>query len=62
VNAAALALMAVVTVRLARDVLDDPWQVGLFTGAAIVLVRFSPNSAWVVLAGAAAGIVHRVPM
>jgi chromate transporter len=60
VNAAALALMAVVTVRLARDVLDNPWQVGLFAGAAIVLVRFSPNSAWVVLAGAAAGIVHRL--
>jgi chromate transporter len=58
VNAAAIALMAVVTMRLARDVLDNAWQLGLFAAAAIVLVRFSPNSAWIVLAGAAAGIVH----
>lgn len=62
VNAAALALMAVVTARLALDVLDSGWQLGLFTAAAIVLVRFSPNSAWIVLAGAVAGIVHWLVM
>ena len=58
VNVAALALMAVVTVRLALEVLDDWYTAGLFAIAVIVLVRFSPNSALLVLAGSAAGLVH----
>ena len=58
VNAAAIALMAVVTVTLARDALDGPFAISLFSVAAIVLVRFSPNTALVVLAGVAAGLLR----
>lgn len=58
VNVAALALMAVVTVTLAREVLDDAYTLVLFAAAAVVLIRFSPNSAWLVLAGIAAGLLH----
>jgi chromate transporter len=58
VNAAALALMAVVTFTLARETMDNAAAVGLFAGAAVVLVRFNPNSAWLVLAGACAGLLH----
>ncbi len=58
VNAAALALMVVVTVRLALEVLDGWYTIVLFAAAALVLVRFSPNSAWLVLAGIAAGLLH----
>lgn len=58
VNVAALALMAFVTVTLARETLDSWYTGALFAVAAWVLVRFSPNSVWLVLAGAAAGVVH----
>lgn len=58
VNVAALALMAVVTVTLAREVLDDTYTLALFAVAAVVLIRFNPNSAWLVLAGIAAGLLH----
>lgn len=58
VNAAALALMAVVVVGLARE-LDGVFQFALLGVAAVVLLRFSPNSAWLVLGGAAAGLAYR---
>jgi len=58
VNVAALALMGVVTVALARQVLDGWYTIGLFLVAAAVLLRFNPNSAWLVLAGVAAGLSH----
>jgi chromate transporter len=58
VNAAALALMVVVTVRLGLEVLDRPYTVLLFFAAAAVLLRFNPNSAWLVLAGIAAGLAY----
>lgn len=58
VNVAALALMAVVTVQLGREVLDGWYTIALFVAAAFVLVRFNPNSAWLVLAGIAAGLAH----
>ncbi len=58
VNAAALALMAVVTVRLAVQALDSAFQMAILAIAAILLVRFSPNSAWLILAGAAAGLAY----
>lgn len=60
VNVAALALMAVVTVTLARHAIDDPFAIVLFLCAALVLVRFSPNSVWMVLAGAAVGLARGV--
>lgn len=58
VNAAALALMAVVTVTLGREVLDSAFTAALFAVAVVVLLRFSPNSVWLVLAGALAGLAH----
>jgi chromate transporter len=57
VNAASLALMAAVTVTLARDALVDPLTVGLALVAGAVLVWLKPNSAWVVLGGGLAGWV-----
>ena len=58
VNAAALALMAVVTLTLAREALDSLFAAALFAVAAVVLIRWSPNSAWLVVAGAALGLAH----
>ncbi|MGE3073071.1 MAG: chromate efflux transporter [Dehalococcoidia bacterium] len=58
VNAAAVALMAVVTIRLGLEVLDGWYTVALFVVGAVVLIRFSPNSAWFVLAGIIAGLLH----
>lgn len=58
VNAAAVALMALVTIELARDSLDGPFEIALFLAAAFALIRFSPNSALIVLAGAAAGLIR----
>ena len=58
VNVAALALMGVVSVTLAREALDTAFAAGLFAAGALVLVRYNPNSAWLVLAGAIAGIAH----
>ena len=56
VNAAALALMVVVTVQLGLEVLDGWYTAALFVVAVGVLLKFSPNSAWLVLAGVAAGL------
>jgi chromate transporter len=58
VNAAALGLMAAVTLTLARGAVVD-WLTGLLTiAAAVVLITFRVNSAWLVMAGAAAGITY----
>ncbi|HMO95375.1 MAG TPA: chromate efflux transporter [Tepidiformaceae bacterium] len=58
VNVAALALMMVVTFRLAGQVLDGWYTITLFFIGAAILIRFNPNSAWLVLAGIAAGLLH----
>lgn len=55
VNAASLALMAAVTWHLGRSALADLPSLVLFAAAAVLLVRFRVNSAWLVLAGALAG-------
>lgn len=59
VNAASLALMAVVTFQLGRGVLTDIPSVLLALAAAVCLVRFRWGSGWLVLAGAAAGAALR---
>ncbi|MGE3819229.1 MAG: chromate efflux transporter [Isosphaeraceae bacterium] len=56
VNAASLALMAVVTWELARAALVDRWTVALAVASALVLGRFAVNSIWLVLAGAMVGL------
>ncbi|HYC92536.1 MAG TPA: chromate transporter [Thermoanaerobaculia bacterium] len=59
-NAASVALMAVVTWQLGRAALVDLTTVALAIASAIVLWRFRLNSAWLVLAGAAVGLAADV--
>lgn len=59
-NAAALALMALATISLGRESLDNPFSLVLFAVAAVVLVRWSPNSAWLVLVGAGLGVAREL--
>ena len=55
VNAAALALMAGVTVQLGRAALIDPLTGALGVAALLLLWRTRLNSAWLIAAGAAVG-------
>jgi chromate transporter len=55
VNAAALALMLVVTYELSRAALVDLKTIILALVSAVILFRFRINSAWLVLGGAIAG-------
>jgi chromate transporter len=55
VNVASLALMAVVTLQLGRTAIIDVPTALLAVAGAAVLLRFSPNSAWLVLAGGLLG-------
>lgn len=57
VNAAALALMAGVTFQLAGAALVDPLTWLLALAALTILLRFKPNSAWLIAAGALAGFL-----
>jgi len=58
VNAASLALMAVVTVQLGRAALVDAFTVGLALVSAALLLFFRLNATWVILGGAAVGLVR----
>lgn len=60
INAASLALMAVVTWELARAALIDPWTIGLTVASALVLGKFAVNSIWLVLAGGIVGLARVV--
>jgi chromate transporter len=57
VNVGSLAIMAVVTVHLARASLIDPLAIGLAVVSAVALMRFRVNSAWLVLGGGLIGLV-----
>lgn len=57
VNAAAVALMASVTLTLGRSALIDPWTWALALLSAVLLIRYRTNATWVILAGAALGIL-----
>ena len=57
VNVAALGLMAGVLWQLGRDAIVDPLTAILAILAAVLLIRFRVNSAWLVLGGGAIGIV-----
>jgi chromate transporter len=57
VNVAALALMAFVTWQLARAALVDGVTVVLAVLSALLLFRWRVNSAWLVLGGAAVGLI-----
>ena len=58
VTVAALGLMAGVTVDLGRTAIVDPLTAGIAAAALLVLLRWRPNPLWLVLAGAAIGVVH----
>jgi chromate transporter len=60
VNVAALGLMAGVTWQLGRDAIVDGVTVLLAVGAAILLIRFRLNSAWLVLGGGLVGLGYRL--
>jgi chromate transporter len=55
VNVAALALMAVVTVELARSALVDVPTVLFALASAVALIRFRVNTTWIVAGGALLG-------
>jgi chromate transporter len=59
VNAAAVALMASVALALGRSTLVDVWTWAFAIIGAAMLIRFRVNSAWLILAGAALGILLR---
>jgi chromate transporter len=56
VNAASLALMAVVTWQLGRAAIFDVTTALLAVASAVLLVRYRVNSAWLLLGGAAIGL------
>jgi chromate transporter len=56
VNAASLALMAVVTVQLGAAALVDPVTVALALLGAVLLLRWRVHSMWLVLGGAIVGM------
>jgi chromate transporter len=60
VNAASLGMMAAVTWQLGRDAFIDPFSVVIGLVAAILLFRFKINSTWLILGGAAAGLLKYV--
>ena len=55
VNASSVALMASVTLQLARAAIVDVPTVAIALVAAVLLIRFQVNSAWIVLGGALIG-------
>jgi chromate transporter len=57
VNVAALALMAVVSVQLARSALVDVPTIALALASGVALIRFKVNTTWLVAAGALVGVV-----
>ena len=57
VNAASLALMTVVTWELGRAALVDPLTVILAVVSGVILIRFSINPVWFVVAGGLIGLV-----
>jgi len=60
VNVAALGLMLAVTWELGRAAIVDALTAGLALAAAVLLVRYRVNSAWLVLGGGAVGIAYRL--
>jgi chromate transporter len=57
VNVASLALMAAVTIQLARTALAGPIGIALAVASAVALMRLRVSAAWLVLAGALVGLV-----
>jgi chromate transporter len=58
ITMAALGLMAGVTVDLGHTAITDPLTAVVAVVALLVVLRWRPNTAWLVLAGAAIGVAH----
>jgi chromate transporter len=61
VNAAAVALMALVGIEFAREVVTTTPALVIGAVAAVLAFRYRINSAWVVLGGALSGLMLRLP-
>jgi chromate transporter len=59
VNIAAVALMTIAGFQLAANALVDWFTIAIGLSSTVVLFRFRINSAWVILAGAVAGLLYR---
>jgi chromate transporter len=57
VNAAAVALMATVALSLGRATIIDGWTLAMALISAALLLRFRVNATWLILGGAALGIL-----
>jgi chromate transporter len=57
-NMASVGLMAGVTVQLGRAAILDPLTAALAMAAFFVMARWKPNPGWLILAGAAVGLLH----
>ena len=57
VNAASLALLAVITWHLARTAFTGPFTIALALVSMLLLLRFRVNAAWLLLGAAVAGLV-----
>jgi chromate transporter len=60
ITMAALGLMAGVTVDLGRAAVIDPLTAVVAAAALLVVLRWRPNTIWLVLAGAVIGVAHTV--
>jgi chromate transporter len=60
VNAAAVALMALVGFQFAREAVFTPFAAGIAVASAILLFRYRVNSAWLVLGGAVCGLIVKL--
>jgi chromate transporter len=58
ITMAALGLMAGVSVDLGRTAITDPLTAAIALVALLVMLRWRPNTAWLVLVGAVIGIAH----
>jgi len=61
VNVAALALMVVVSVQLARSAIVDWKTAAIAAGFALLLILYRLNTAWLILAAAVLGLLLRSP-
>lgn len=59
VNAAAVALMAAVGIVLGRAAMVDGWTWALGAASAVLLLRYRVNATWLILGGAATGVLVR---
>jgi chromate transport protein ChrA len=61
VTMAALGLMAGATVDLGQAAITDPLTAAIAMAALLVVLRWRPNTLWLVLSGAIMGIAHTLP-